>query len=333
MVETKDLAKLSRDLYNGKEVVFDNGNSGEKVLRNVIFEALGTKDGEKINYYKFQENKHKFFQIISVAVDAALPTVLTNELDGLAEVRNINHGDEVKFDFEDNGLFRVGLVASGTRDLRRQELVGGSFTIDTDWYGVKVYAELEKFLAGHVNWRAYIDRVARSFSQFIQSKIHEAFVDSYDALRATRKQEGAYDEDQLLELVDHIAAAAGGRQTAIYGTRSALRKISKDDKVLHSDGMKDQINKVGYLGTLAGVPLIALPNAYKAGTEEFALDKDTLLILPQNEKLVSVAFEGQTLAREGSQEERNDMQIEFETLRKLGVQVAQSAVYGMYKFS
>lgn len=328
----KDVAKLSHDLYYDKNLEFENGTSGEKVLRNLIFKAVGNEEGNnKIDFYKWQENKNKVFQIVSVAVDSVLPTVLTTELDSLAEVRNAGHGDQLVFNFEDDSLFRVGLVSAGNRDLRRQELIGGSYTVDTDWYGVKVFAELEKFLAGHINWRSYIDRVAKSFSNFVQGKIHEAFSLSYDALRATRRQQGAYDEDQLIELADHVSTSAGNKPVAVYGTRQALRKVSQG--AYESDGMKDAMNSVGYLGTVAGLDLIALPNAYKPGTEEFALDKDTLLVLPQNEKIVSIVLEGQTLAQEITQDKRNDMQMEFETLKKLGVQVAQSAVYGMYKIN
>lgn len=329
-IDLKDVAKLSKDLYYDKNKQFGEV-SGDQVFRNMIFDVLGAQPGEAIDFYKWKENQNKVFEIVSIAVDSIVPTVLTNELDNLAEVRNLAIGDEAKFDFEDDSLFRVGLVASGDRDLRRQELHGGSFTVSTDWYGVKVYAEFEKFLAGHVNWRGYIDRIAKSFANHLQSKIAEAFVTSYDALRASRKQTGAFDKDELINIARHVRVASGGKQVAVYGSESALAKIS--DHALLSEKAKDQMNEIGRVGKIAGLDLIALPDAYKAGTEEFALDSDSLLILPVNEKLVSVVLEGQTLAQEVSSEKRNDMQIEFETLKKLGVQVAQAAVYGMYRMA
>lgn len=329
-INLKDVAKLSKDLYYDKNKHFGEV-PGDQVIRNMVFDILGVESGSTIDYYKWQENKNKVFEVISVAVDAIVPTVLTNELDNLADVRNLAIGDEAKFDFEDDSLFRVGLVASGDRDLRRQELHGGSFTVATDWYGVKVYAEFEKFLAGHVNWRGYIDRIAKSFANHLQVKIAEAFVNSYDALRATRKQTGEFNRDELIAIARHVQVSSGGKKVAVYGSTSALAKISEHAQL--SEKVKDEMNQLGYTGKLVGYDLIALPDAYKAGTEEFALDSDSLLILPQNEKIVSVVLEGQTIAHEVNSTSRNDMQIEFETMKKLGVQVAQSSVYGMYRMA
>lgn len=328
-IAMKDVAKLSKDLYYNESKQYGEV-SGDKVFRNLINDALGQEQGtKKIDYYAWQEHKNKVFQIISVAVDEVLPTILTDQLDSLAEVRNVGLGDEVVFSFEDDSLFRVGLVASGTRDLRRQELHGGSYTVETDWYGAKLFTELERFLAGHVNWRAWIDRIAKSFANQLQVMIADAFMGSYDDLRAARKHAGAFSTEELGEIARHVQVASGNKPVAVYGTRTALAQIS--EHAYESEGMKDAMNNVGYVGSVAGLDLVALPDAYKAGTEEFALDSNTLLVLPQNEKLVSIVLEGQPLMKEADGGNRNDMQIEFEYLKKLGVQVAQSSVYGMYR--
>lgn len=323
------LKQLSIDLYNNKNLMY-NDVSGDQAMRNMIAEALGQEEGTTaIDFYAWEENKNKVFQILSVAIDAVLPTILTNQLDSLADVRNVNTGDKPKFDIEDNSLLRVGLVASGTQDLKRQQLMGTSFTVDTDFYGAKVFAEFERFLAGEINWQSYVDRVALSFSNKMQTQIYDAFMQSYDALRSTRKVEGTYDEDKLVDLAELVSATAGGKKVSVYGTRSALRKISKG--AVASDGMKDEINKVGYLGTVGGLDLIAIPQAFKAGKEEFALDNKTLLVLPQGEKIVSVVLEGQSIVSDKDPMTNNALQKEFLTLKKYGVQVAQLSVYGMYK--
>lgn len=330
-VDLKDVAKLSKSLYYDKSKMFD-GVSGDKIIRNLVFDALDMdQDSTAIDWYKWEANKIKVFEIISVAVDAVVPTVLTNQLDNLAEVRNIATGDEIKFTFEDDSLFRVGLVSAGNNEARRQELYGGSYTVDTDWYSVKVYAEFEKFIAGHINWQEYINRVAKSFANHLQTRIADAFQKSYSTLRATRKHTGTFDKDELLNISRHIKTATGNKPVAVYGTTTALSKVS--DHAMSSEKTKDAINEVGYVGKLFGLPLIALPDAYQAGTEEFALSDNTLLILPQNEKLVSVALEGQTIATDKDSTLRNDLQIEFETRKKYGVQVAQAAVYGMYELN
>lgn len=325
-----ELKKLSIDLYNNKNLMF-NDISGDQAMRNMIADAMGQETTGAIDYYAWEENKNKVFQILSVAIDAVLPTILTNELDSLADVRSVAIGDKPKFDIEDSSLLRVGLVASGTQDLQRQQLMGHSFSVTTDWYGAKVYAEFERFLAGEINWKTYIDRVAMSFNNKMQHQIYDAFTQSYDALRATRKVAGAYDEEKLTDLAEVISVSAGGKPVAVYGTRSALRAVSKGADL--SSNMKDEMNRVGYLGTVGGLDLIAIPQAFKAGTEEFALDNKSLLVLPQGEKIVSVVLEGQAIVTDKDPMTNNSLQKEFLTLKKYGLQVAQTSVYGMYNLA
>lgn len=325
-----DLRQLSIDLYNNKNMMY-NETSGDQAMRNMIAEAMGQESTGAVNYYAWEENKNKVFQILSVAIDAVLPTILTNQFDTLADVRSVATGDKPKFDIEDNSLLRVGMVAAGTQDLQRQELLGSSFTVDTDWYGAAVYAEFERFLAGEINWQSYIDRVALSFSNKMQHQIYDAFTQSYDGLRATRKVSGTYDEDKLVDLAELVSVASGGKSVAVYGTRSALRTISRGADL--SSSMKDEMNKVGYLGTVGGLDLIAIPQAFKAGKEEFALDNKSLLVLPQGEKIVSVVLEGQSIVTDKDPLTNNSLQKEFLTLKKYGLQVAQASVYGMYKIN
>ena len=326
------LKKLSLDLYFNKNLVY-NEVSGDVAMRRIINEALGQdQDATRIDWYKFQENKNKLFQIISVAVDAVAPVAIKNQFDALADVRNVQHGDKPVFTIEDPSLFKVSMVAAGNRDLTRQEMHGTSFHVDTDWYGAKAFAELERFLGGEVNWKGYINKMAESFVQKMGQQIIDGFLKGYDLLQANRKATGAYDEDKLLEVVRHVRAQSGGKGVAVYGSANALRKITKGTQL--SDAMKEQANQLGYIGRVAGVDLVQLPDVYRAiGKEEFAIDDNTLLVLPQGEKVISIVMEGDAITREVSGEDRNDMQMEFETLKRYGVSIAKLSVFGMYKIT
>lgn len=330
MVDSKGLTKLATDLYHGRNVNFD-GVSGDQALRNMVGDVLGVEPGSKIDYYAWEANKLEVFQILSVAIDAVLPLRLENQFDAIADFRQVDLGDTQKFEIQDNSLLRIGRVSAGNQSLQRQQLFGKSFTVPTDWYGGKVYAEFERFMSGRVDWKGLVDRVAASFENKIQTEIYNGFAQSYDELRATRKATGTYEEDKLFEVAEHIGVASGGKPVAVYGTRKALRKITKD--LPASESMKDQRNKIGFVDTLGGLDLIALPQAYKAGTEKFAIDDDTLLILPQGEKIVAVVLEGQAIVNDTDALARTDLQNEFVTLKKMGIQVGQVSVYGMYKIT
>jgi hypothetical protein len=263
-----------------------------------------------------------------------LGVVITNQFDNFAEVKNVAVGERPAFRVEDPSLFRIARIAGGTNDLRRQRILNNRFEVETDYFGTKIYAELELFIAGQVDWTSMINRLTLSFANDLGVRIYEAIAKSYTALNAIYGVTGSYNEDKLFDMIQHVEARAGGRKAVVYGTRKALRKISKDLASNGSDAMKDKMNTVGYVGTVGGTDLMLLPQAHKVGTDEFFVDDNMLIVVPQNEKLVKVVVEGKTqmieIADAGT---RNDQQMEYLIQKKLGVGVMQSAIYGMYKIS
>jgi hypothetical protein len=191
-----DLQRLALDVYNNKSVMF-NEASGEDALRNMLVEAVG---GE-FNYKNFRENKYRAFAIIEEALDTTLGVVITNQFDNLAEVRNVAVGDQLSFRVEDNSLFRVARIAGGNNDLRRQKLLNKRFSVDTDYFGVKIYAELEMFVAGKVDFASMINKVAMSYANDLGVRIYEAIAQSYSALTATYGVTGTLSDDALFDMV------------------------------------------------------------------------------------------------------------------------------------
>lgn len=320
-----DLQRLALDVYNKKNVVFSNV-SGEDAIRNAITAACG---GE-FNYKNFREAKYKVFRVIEEVVDVTLGAVITTEFDNLADVANVAIGEKPVFRVEDPSLFRVARIAGGTNDLRRQKILNSRFEVETDWFGAKIYAELEMFIAGRIDWTSLINRLTLSFANDLGAKIYEAIAKSYSPVNTTYCVTGTYNEDKLFEMIGHVEAKAGNRKATILGTKKALRKVSKD--LVMSEDMKNTLNTVGYIGTVGGTDLVLLPQAHKVGTDEFFVDDNMLLVVPQGEKIVKVVVEGETqmieVADAGA---RNDQQMEYLVQKKLGVGVMQSAIYGMYK--
>lgn len=322
-----DLARLSLDVYNGKNVMF-NEVSGEDALRNAINEACG---GE-FNYKTFRSNKYDVFTIIEETLDDTLGVVITNQFDNLAEVKNVAVGEKPVFRVNDPSLFRIARIAGGTNDLRRQKILNRKFEVDTDYFGAKLYAEMEMFVAGMIPWTEMVNRLTLSFANDLGIRIYEAIANSYTALNAVYGVTGTYNEDKLFDMVQHVEAKSGGRKAVVMGTKKALRKVSKE--LMMSEGMKEKFNNVGYIGNVGGTDLVLLPQAHKVGTDEFFVDDNMLLVVPQSEKLVKIVVEGDTqmieIADAGT---RNDQQMEYQIQKKFGVGVMQSAIYGIYKLS
>ncbi len=322
-----DLQRLALDVYQGKNVMF-NEVSGEDAIRKAINEACGGV----FNYKSFRENKYKVFSIVEELLDVNLGVVITNQFDALADVKNVAVGEKPSFRIEDASLFRIARIAGGTNDLRRQKILNRRFEVDTDYFGAKIYAELEMFIAGLVDWSSMVNRLSLSFANDLGVRIYEAIANSYTALNAVYGVTGTYDEDKLFDMVQHVEAKAGGRKAVVMGTKKALRKVSKDLMANASDAMKGSFNQVGYIGNVGGTDLVLLPQAHKVGTDEFFVDDNMLLVVPQNEKIVKVVVEGEaTMIEVADAGARNDQQMEYLIQKKLGVGVMQSAIYGIYK--
>lgn len=322
-----DLARLSLDVYQGKNVMF-NEVSGEDALRNAINEACGGV----FNFKSFRANKPAVFTIIEETLDDTLGVIITTQFDNLADVKTVGVGEKPVFRVNDPSLFRVARIAGGTNDLRRQKILNRKFEVDTDYFGAKLYAELELFVAGLVPWTDMVNRVALSYANDMGVRIYEAISNSYTALNSVYGVTGAYSEDVLFDMIQHVESKAGGRKAVVLGTKKALRRVSKD--LVMSESMKDKFNTVGYIGNVGGTDLVVLPQAHKVGTDEFFVDDNMLLVVPAQEKLVKIVVEGEAqmieVADAGT---RNDQQMEYLLQKKFGVGVMQSAIYGIYRLS
>lgn len=321
-----DLQRLALDVYNGKNVMF-NEVKGEDAIRN----AINTAVGGEFNYKSFRNNKYDVFTIIEEVLDVTLGVVITNQFDSLADVQNVGIGERPSFRVDDPSLFRIARIAGGNNDLRRQKILNRRFEVETDYFGAKIYAELEQFQAGLVDFTAMVNRLTLSFANDLGARIYEAVANSYSALNSTYGVTGTYNEDELFEMIQHVEAKSG-KKAVVYGTRKALRKVSKD--LIMSDAMKEKHNTVGYIGTVGGTDLMLLPQAHKVGTDEFFVDDNMLLVVPSSEKIVKVVVEGEaTMIEVADAGARNDQQMEYLIQKKMGVGAMQSAVYGIYKIS
>lgn len=53
---------------------------------------------------------------------------------------------------------------------------------------------------------------------------------------------GSYDTDTILEIIEHVEAAAGGKPVTIIGTKAALRRLAPDIQGAQS---RDDIYRMG----------------------------------------------------------------------------------------
>jgi hypothetical protein len=323
------LVQMAIDLYDGKITNYSKEDANEAFRKELL--ALCGVDG-KFDYNAFRKNQWDVFAIVSKAIDIIVPKVLDGQFDPFVEVQNTAWGDQLMFDVPDTSLFKVAKTVAGTKNLRSQSIDGGSLTLATDFYGVKIREELYRFLSGKVDWTDMINRVAKSFGLKLKTDIYNTISSAYGNLGATYGVSGSFDKTKFITLASHVEAASG-MKVACFGTKIGLSKVVPDASTL-SDAAKQQIINTGYLGNYMNVPLIELEQVHTAGTDNFAISDADLLFLPAGEvKIVKVGFEGDAIIDEVGGTTNADLSKEYVFLKKYGIALLPATKWGMYRLS
>ena len=254
------------------------------------------------------------------------------------DYRNIALGDENLFLIEDpNILFRVDEIAEGHQGVRRQRLEAMTeVKIPTRLYACKIYEELNRILAGRVDFNRMIDKVGESFRQKLLDEIYAAWVGmtaaDFGGL-VYYPAAGSYDEDALLDIIAHVEAASGGQQVTILGTKKALRNLAPS--IQGADSKSDLYN-MGYYGKFYGSDVMALPQRHQIGTTNFILPDNELTIIASGaDKPIKCVHEGDSLIIPGNPVDHGDLTQTYFCAQRWGVGIVASGNSGIgkYKFT
>lgn len=231
----------------------------------------------------------------------------------MVDFRNVALGDQNLFLVDDNYLFVVADTAEGTQAVRRQRLGGQKETaIPTAMKTVRIYEELNRVLSGRVDFNYMINKVAESFKQKLLNDIYALWSNATAADLGGVvyfPAAGSYNEDDLLDLISHVEAAAGGKTATIVGTKKAVRTLIPS--ILGSEGKSDIYN-LGYFGKFFGTPVVVTPQRHKVGTTQFVMDDDVLTIIAGDDKPIKVVREGDPLMLMGNPMDNMDLTQELE---------------------
>lgn len=316
-----DLVKLAVDGFKGNVEKFSVKQT-QDALREALIEANGGKT--TIDYKALRHGQgHEVFAIL----EELIPVLISEGLQGdeyfmnLVDYRNVAEGDKNEFITEDNNLFVVSKAADGTQAIRRQRLGGSeSISIPTEFRVVRIYEELNRILAGRVDFNTFVNKVSESFRKQLLNEIYALWT------TATAQQmggaayfpaAGSYDEDALLDLIQHVEAAAGGKQATIIGTKKGLRNLKES---IQSDAGLDELHNLGYYGKFYGTPCVAIPQRHKVGfngtptstDSGFVLNDNVLTIVAGDDKPIKVVREGTGLVHMGDPFDNMDLTQELE---------------------
>ena len=331
MAIDSNLIKLAVDGYKGHVAGDYSVNDTQEALRKALVEANG--GSTKLDIKAIRDGRcNGVFAIIEELVNVIHEEGLKGDefFMNMVEDRNLSLGDTNKFHIERECLFAVADIAEGTQGVRRQRIEAGQdITINTHLRAIKIYEELNRVLAGRIDFNKFVDLVGKSFTKQELDATYDAFVGMFKKLKAPYTETGSFDEDKLLELIDHVEASTG-ETAVIVGTRKALRKIKT---AVVSDSAKEEMYAMGHFGRFNGTELVAVKQRHKSGTDDFILDDNVLYVFAGDTKPIKRVTEGDVTMLMGTPMNNADMSQEFLMMKRTGIAVIFDRDFGVYNLS
>lgn len=330
MSDTQKLIKLAKQVYKHRLPEQYSNDDANEVLRQALIDLNG--GSTKLDFRALRRNGATMFEIIEEILENTVLEGLPDDsfFHQFVEYRNVALGDQNSFYVPDNTMLVVSEIADGTTALRRQRLdVGQNISIATSWKGVKIYEHLSRLLAGRVDFNEMLDELEKAFKVRINDDIYNAFVGSFASLPSGFTASGSFNEDTLLDLVDHVEAATG-KSAIIAGTRKALRKIST---ATVSDSAKEDVYNMGYYGRFNGTPMIRIKQVHDIGTYTFKLSESDVYVVTTDEKPVKFVTEGEARVLSGDALANADLTQDYFFAVQYGTGVVITDLYGKYAIS
>lgn len=327
-MDKTNVVKLAIDVIQNRPAGNYSKSENSEVLRQSFIEANGGSD--KIDMKSFRRHP-ELYDII----EEIIPEIIQEGLKGdeffmqFVDYRNEKLGDETRFWTEDDSLFLVSEIGHGNMSVRRQRLNAGSYyTVAKSMKAIKVYEELNRLLAGRVDFSVFVNRVGKSMINRIYNDLFNAFngiTVSTSGMNANYYKSGSYSESTLITLIDHVEAAMGG-QAKIIGTRAALRNVTS---AVLSDSAKEDMYAMGYYGKFNGTPMVVARQRHAIGTDTFILDDTKLYVVAGNEKFVKMVDAGEGLLYENNPTDNADLTKEYFYGNEYGTGVCLSGRIGI----
>jgi hypothetical protein len=331
MENTKELVKISREIYKNKfQHDKFSANDANEVLRQAFIDLNG--GSTKLDYKAMRRNGAQMFEILEEILQNTVLEGLPedNFFKQFVEYKNLALGDQNSFYVPDKTMLVISEIADGTQSLRRQRLdVGTNVSIPVSWKGIKIYEHLSRLLSGRTDFNEMLQALEEAFRLKINEDIYTAFTGAFTSLPTGFNANGSFDEDTLLDLIEHIEAATG-KSAIITGTRKALRKVTT---AIISDSAKEEMYKMGYYGSFNGTPMIRIKQVHNVGTYTFKLSESDLYVTTGDEKPVKFITEGEMRIINGDALANQDLTQDYFSATQYGTGIVITDLFGKYAIS
>lgn len=331
----QSICNLMNDACSNRVATFSNAETAkytDEAVREAFFNILGE---DKLSWRSWRNHKNEIFTIMEDVLNTNLPLAWENSTfyNQFVETKNGALSDKNEFIVEDNSVLVASRFAGNHWDTDRKKLHGKrSFSVDTEWFYVHVYDDLERFLKGIITLPEMVAKMQKAMQNSIDDRIFTAFNGAGTYLPAAFQVSGTYDRIKMTELIQKVQYASQ-KNVVLAGTKTALSAIADG---INSDwisaSQKEELATTGSVlkNTGLGVVGIEIPQTFVRGTYDFKVDNKSIYVLPDNEKFIKVYFEGDTRARELGSTDTHDQTIDTQIQTKVGVGCVFSNVFGKY---
>lgn len=254
----KLMLDYSHDMLDGISAREANDKIVE-IFRNII--GCDEKSTKAEIRRGIRRNQNLIFDLIEVVIDDTLISGWQENpfFKEFVEVRNLAMHDKNEFYVPDDSVLSVMKVSGNHHDLLRQRLgAGKTFSVETSWYGIKVYAEFERLLTGLEDFSTLVGKITEAFDRYVNQALYETLIGIGTTLGSQWYKASAINDttkETLRTLVMDVSMATGS-EVVIMGTYAALSKVYDLTNVSWASGdMKNEKYTTGRFGYWEGIRL------------------------------------------------------------------------------
>lgn len=254
----KLMLDYSHDMLDGISAREANDKIVE-IFRNII--GCDEKSTKAEIRRGIRRNQNLIFDLIEVVIDDALISGWQENpfFKEFVEVRNLAMHDKNEFYVPDDSVLSVMKVSGNHHDLLRQRLgAGKTFSVETSWYGIKVYAEFERLLTGLEDFSTLVGKITEAFDRYVNQALYETLIGIGTTLGSQWYKASVINDttkETLRTLVMDVSMATGS-EVVIMGTYAALSKVYDLTNVSWASGdMKNEKYTTGRFGYWEGIRL------------------------------------------------------------------------------
>lgn len=330
-----ELTTLMNDSLSNRVALFADENQAkytDQAVREAFFEILGQ---DKLTWQAWRNHKNEIFTVMENVLTTNLPNAweMSPFYRQFVEYRNGALAEKNEYVIDQDGILVASRFSGNHWDTERQKIQGKrSFSVPTEWIYIRVYDDLERFLTGAIDLATMMRNMQNAFQREIDGRIFAAFNGIGTYLPEAFKETGAYVRETMMELIQRVQTASQ-KNVVLAGTKTALANIAEGiDANWISQSQKEEMATTGALLNLTGlgVTAIEIPQTFIRGTYDFKVDNKSIYVLPDLEKPIKLYFEGDTRARDLSEQDTHDQTVDSQVQTKLGHAVILSSLFGKY---